>query len=429
MSILKSTRARISAFSGLIFLALILYAADNNHGPVATTPTARPTDLGAALITRRSFPSLSYGIQVFVWWNSGLRSRDLERVRLMRFVYIKQIIDWNDVKAGPDQQYNWINADLVVGETAYRGIKLIARISKPPYWVIKPRDSDPNAPPFDTGAVQQWCHDLATRYKGKIAGYQVWNEPNLAREWDNRPPNPQAYVKLLAACYQGVKVADPDAVVISAPLAPTGNNDATAMNDERYLQGMFDAGLSNYYDVLGLNAPGFASLPERDPGSMPDGQRWQAFRHVEDMRAIQVARGDGAKQVALLEVGWTTDLRDKIKDSEGKLIDNPYRWHAVSDLVQADNLGRAYDYAAKHWRPWVGLMVTIYLPDPTWTEDDEEYWWSIASPREEKLRVAFFTLAHMARYIDDQTIPEIDAGLNYYAPLPAWTPTTPTPAP
>ncbi len=47
-----------------------------------------------------------------------------------------------------------------------------------------------------------FCYALADRYKGKIAAYQVWNEPNLAREWGNQPPNPAQYVELLKVCYQ-----------------------------------------------------------------------------------------------------------------------------------------------------------------------------------------------------------------------------------
>jgi polysaccharide biosynthesis protein PslG len=317
--------------------------------------------------------------------------------------------------------------DLVVGETEYRGLKLVARFGKPPYWVIRSKDSPADEPPYDMQAFADLCRAVAKRYKGKITGYQVWNEPNLDREWDYRTPNPAAYVKFLAACYSAIKSADPDAVVISAPLAPTGTDDKTAMTDERYLQGMFDAGLTNYYDVLGLNAPGYKSPPETAPDDPAlQGNRWQAFRHVEDMRAIQVSRDGGSKQIALLEVGWTRDQRAKIVQN-GKQIDNPYRWHAVTEKEQADYLMRAYEYAAAHWRPWVGLMVTIYMPDPNWTRNDEEYWWSLAEPGNSvQLYAAFFSLANMARYIDDKTIPAIDPGLNDYQPLPPWIPVTPT---
>src|SRR5260221_7734994 len=179
------------AFILLVFVTLILPAC--SPAPVPTlipsntlTPTARPTDLGANLIQHEAFPSLSYGIQAFLWWNAYTRSRDLERVRQMRFDYVKQIVDWADLQPEPDRPYNWQNLDDVAGEVQYRQLKLVARIGKAPYWAERAPGSDENQPPVDLKALETFCHDLAARYKGRIAAYQVWNEPNLDREWSGR---------------------------------------------------------------------------------------------------------------------------------------------------------------------------------------------------------------------------------------------------
>src|SRR5205085_973011 len=48
--------------------------------------------------------------------------------------------------------------------------------------------------------------------------------------------------------------------------------------------------------------------------------RWITFRHVEDIRALMVAYGDGDKQVAVTELGWTSD--DTHPD---------YSWFAVDE--------------------------------------------------------------------------------------------------
>jgi len=74
-----------------------------------------------------------------------------------------------------------------------------------------------------------------------------------------------------------------------------------------------------------------------------------------------VANGDGRKQVAVLELGWTTDK-----------VNPDYAWHAVDEATQADYLVRAYQYAAEHWRPWMGLMTTIYIADWEWTPENEQ---------------------------------------------------------
>src|SRR5258708_23710587 len=135
----------------LVFVTLILPAC--SPAPVPTlipsntlTPTARPTDLGANLIQHEAFPSLSYGIQAFLWWNAYTRSRDLELVRQMRFDYVKQIVDWNALRADPNSPYEWQTLDVVVNETNYRQLKCETAIGKPPDLPNLPPTTHPDDP-------------------------------------------------------------------------------------------------------------------------------------------------------------------------------------------------------------------------------------------------------------------------------------------
>src|SRR5215470_2950871 len=128
--------------------------------PPANTlmPTIRPTNLGANLIQHEAFPSLSYGIQAFLWWNGTTRERDLEHILQMRFNYVKQIFGWNDVRASKEVPYDWSRADLIVAEARYRHINVIARLGQAPYWAIRPQTADPNEPPYDEQAFGEYCH-------------------------------------------------------------------------------------------------------------------------------------------------------------------------------------------------------------------------------------------------------------------------------
>jgi hypothetical protein len=362
---------------------------------------------------------LSYGIQTFLWWDSHFREWDLELVRQMRFGYVKQIFAWKDIQSlGPDY-YDWSIADEIMAEVDYRGLKLIARIGKAPDWALRPLAAVDDVP-INLAAWETYCYELAARYRGRIAGYQVWNEPNLRREWNDNPPNAAGYTKLLAACQRGLKRGDPAAIVISAGLAPTATELPNAIPDDLFLRQLYSHGFAQYYDVLGVNAPGYRSPPTTSPDDPAlDGQRWQSFRHVEDIRRIMVEAGEGAKQVAILEMGWTTDQRETIADQNGNQIPNPYRWHAVTQAQQSEYLVSAYQYAALHWRPWMGLMTMIYLADPGWTEVNEEYWWAISRRHPDyRLLQAFVDLANMERYIDAQLIPTQDSARSPYTPLP-----------
>jgi hypothetical protein len=78
---------------------------------------------------------------------------------------------------------------------------------------------------------------------------------------------------------------------------------------------------------------------------------------------------DGDKQVAVLEMGWTSDK-----------VHPAYAWHAVTEQQKADYLVRAYGWGAQHWSPWISIMCTIYICDPDWDQQDEQYWWAVTNP-------------------------------------------------
>ncbi len=352
-------------------------------------------DAGGFISPWPHLPSPSYAVQAFLWWRPEIALRDIDLIKGMGFGWIKQNFAWRDIEDIAKGHYNWYFPDLIVDEVEAAGLKLLVRIDRQPFWSQGEGASlVENGPPQNLGDFEDFCHVLAGRYRGRIAAYQVWNEPNLSREWGNRPPSAADYVALLQACYAGIKSADPDAIVISAGLAPTGVHSPQAVPDDLFLQAMYDAGAAAHFDVLGLNASGYKAPPETspaeaaDPGNEWGGHRTFAFRHVEEMRAIMEANGDAAKQVAILEMGWTTDARPE----------SPYHWHAVTEAQQADFLVRAYTYARDHW-PWVGLMTTVYVAKYDWTTENEEYWWSITYPSfpHTRVRPAYHALQNMTK--------------------------------
>jgi polysaccharide biosynthesis protein PslG len=340
----------------------------------ACTPDNTVPDLLGDEPVVETFSSPDYGIHTSMWWDPEIIRRDLQLVEEMGFNWVKQKFPWREIEGIEKGQYDWYRPDLIVEETEKAGLELLIRLDRQPFW-SEPLDNQwhDNQPPGDYQDFADFCGAVAERYRGRIAAYQVWNEPNLSREWGLRPPDPVAYTELLKVCYLAIKAADPDAIVISAGLAPTGTDSPDAMPDDRFLQGMYDAGAADYFDVLGLNAPGYRAPPELDPAEAETevygGGRWFAFRHVEDMRALMVDNGDGHKQVAILEMGWTLDQ-----------VNPEYSWFAVDEPTQADYLVRAFEYAAEHWQPWMGLMVAIYIADADWTPANEQWWWSIVLP-------------------------------------------------
>lgn len=311
-------------------------------------------------------------MQAFLWWRPEVADRDLNLIRDAGFTWVKQTLHWIDVelyKGG----FDWRYSDRIVRQAEEKGLHLLFRLNGMPIpgWVQLPDDP---AIPVPVEDFADFCGAVAARYRGRVRAYQVWNEPNLTREWAGRPPNPEGYVRLLSACYIAIKQADPDALVISAGLAPTGTGLPLAMPDADYFAAMYQAGAAPYFDLLGVHAAGFAAPPETPPDEAAanpryGGQRFFCFRHVEDIREIMVRYGDAEKQVAITEMGWTSDP-----------IHPEYSWFAVTEEQKADYLVRAFRYAREHWRPWIGPMFVLAIANPDWTPEDEQYWWAITEP-------------------------------------------------
>src|SRR5215207_10060765 len=87
---------------------------------------------------------------------------------------------------------------------------------------------------------------------------EVWNEPNIDREWPASSINGAQYTQLLAAAYNAIKAANGGTWVISGAPAPTGyfgsaGCGAGGCNDDVFMQQMADAGAARYLDCIGLH--------------------------------------------------------------------------------------------------------------------------------------------------------------------------------
>ena len=342
------------------------------------SPAPEPSATPVPIEPGELMSSPDFGVQAFLWWRPEVADRDLGLIKDAGFHWVKQLFSWQDIEGAGKGQYDWTYTDRLVDQVEKYGLKLIVRVSQDPdrpFWA--------GNPPDNAGDFAEFLTAIATRYKGRIHAYQVWNEPNLAREWGQKRPDPAGYVQILKKAYGAIKDADPNALVVTAGMAPTGTDNNEAMPDMEFYEQMYEAmkgDSDGYFDMLGAHAAGFAAAPEISPDETAatevpyGGERFFAFRHLEDVRGIMERYGDQDKRIVVLEFGWTTDDRP----------DSPYYWHGagagIDESVKGDYLKRAYEWAIENWQPWIALMTVIYMPDVSWTKDTEQYYWSIIGP-------------------------------------------------
>jgi hypothetical protein len=257
------------------------------------------------------------------------------------FTWVVQLLEWREVEPTPGE-YFWEYPDWLVRAGGYYGLNLALRLDHPPEWALS---ANPDGPPVDAVTYARFAGQVATRYRGRVAAYIIWNEPNLAAEWAGRPPNPVAYVALLQAAYQAIKAADPKAIVVSAGLAPTNEVSERALDDRLFLRAMYAAGAKGHFDVLGAHPYGFAYPPDDPPGA----HQGLNFARLANLRQTMIEAGDTHTPIWATEVGWTTAP-----------VGLEQQWLRVTEEQQASYLVETFAKARREW-PWLELLAVWNL--------------------------------------------------------------------
>jgi hypothetical protein len=104
---------------------------------------------------------------------------------------------------------------------------------------------------------------------------EIWNEPNIDKEWPEGQISPQMYTQLLQASYTAIKSRNQTTIVISGAPAPTGffggGCTANGCDDDAYIRGMMAAGARNYMDCIGIHFNAGATPPNETTGHPADG--------------------------------------------------------------------------------------------------------------------------------------------------------------
>jgi len=354
--------------------------------PAAASPTPLPNVAAPTvnLVQDKRVAPVSPAAHVFLWGHREEADRDLKLAKEAGFTWVKQRFEWRNIEKIKKNEFQWHEPDLVIDKINTAGLGIIARMDNQPDWARRDKIFPASGPPDNIEDWKDFVQEFAERYKGKVQIYEIWNEPNISREWGNMKPDPKAYTEMLKVSYTEIKKIDPNAIIVSAGLSPTTEQSDRAISDTVFLKEMYANGAQAYFDMLGVHAPGFKAPPDMDPGAVArdpamsnpgdpspeSAKRAYSFRHAEDIRKIMEENGDSAKQVAFMEMGWTTDSRPN----------SPYNWHSVTPEQQAEYLVKAFQYAKANWSQWAGPMVVLYIPEPEWTANDEQYYWSITNP-------------------------------------------------
>jgi len=339
-------------------------------------------------------PDMRYGFNIA--WSGEAEGTDFNETTMQRvdeagFDSVRIQALWSQME--PVQgKYDFSRLENLLATSERDQKRVLVSIVRSPHWAL-PAGVEEGIP-VDTRPFEDFMRALTAEFGGRVDGWEIWNEQNLAIETGGHV-DAGRYVELLKAGYRGAKAGFAGSTIVFGGLTPTGVVDPSiAIDDVVFLEQIYaynGGEVRGYYDVMGAHPGSNNNSPDQIWPDNPSADGWDNhrsfyFRRIEDIRAVMVANGEQDKPIWITEFGWTTE-----NHAPG------YEYGTFNtEADQAAYLTRAVEIARTEW-PWVTAMYVWNLNfaiglSPT----DEKVPWSVLNP-DWTPRLAFEALRDMPK--------------------------------
>jgi hypothetical protein len=193
---------------------------------------------------------------------------------------------------------------------------------------------------FSPGYIEAYSAFVARLAEIGSDAIEVWNEPNIDREWPTGQVSGESYMRLLRPAYEAIKARNPSTIVISAATAPTGffgGCKAEGCDDDVYYQQLAQAGAANYLDCVGAHYNEGVVSPLATTGDPRNPYPTQYLISNTDRAYLPFA--SSGKPVCYTELGYLTaegydsGLPPGFEWAGGVTVANQAAWLATAAVV------------------------------------------------------------------------------------------------
>jgi hypothetical protein len=239
-------------------------------------------------------------------------------------------------------EFDWHGLDSWVSIAHAHHVGLDYLFLNTPQWASTRPDEKCNrglngcAAPPDDADWTEFVTQLVTRYKGRIASYEMWNEPNAIGFFTGTPAE---IAHLCSLAYPIIKSIDPQAVVVSPSPSSTGWPTPYA----KWLDEFLRAGGGKNVDVISWHAyAGYSNRPANPPEDVAN--------QILSVRAVMAKNGVSDLPLWDTEGSWGTNTSLPDPQEQASYL---ARWY----LIQF-----TYGVARVYWYQWdnpnVGTLWT-----------------------------------------------------------------------
>lgn len=243
----------------------------------------------------------------------------LQRLKRGGVESIRVPISWGSVQPNGPGEWNWSDADTLIGAAAAARVDVLPFLSSAPGWAV-PVDRRFGSSEFlpvrsgkQRSGWRRFVGEAVRRYGPNgsfwrenpqlpprpIHLWQVWNEPNF--KYFVARPNPQEYGKLVNLTYSAAKSADPQAKLIlgglfARPIEATFHvRPPQAYFASTFLEQMYAGTPGIKSKFVGVALHPYTGSWKNLPG------------RIEEVRRVLVANHDAGKSLYITEMGWSSE--------------------------------------------------------------------------------------------------------------------------
>jgi len=250
---------------------------------------------------------------------------------------------WDTYSAWPNLEpekgkWNFQLTDRYVELAEQHHVEVVFPVALSPTWASARQEEKSGygpgnaAEPRDLNDWRNYVLTIATRYKGRVRTYEIWNEPNLKSFYSGSVTQ---LVQLASVAYQTLKEVDPTITVCSPAFTGAGG---VSMFEE-YLK----AGGRKYADVIGYHLYVNPDPPE------------EMVPLIQQVKEAMVRTGAANKPLWNTESGWAIqNAQSVVEPAPGKGYNSVVlpQDGAASYLARAYVLSWASGVSRFYWYSW-----------------------------------------------------------------------------
>jgi len=276
--------------------------------PLAATLAVALALLAATPGPARAAAASPYGVNVHAPVGDQLQPQ-LSRVAQAGVGWIRIDFIWAAVETRRGV-YDWRLYDALVAEARRRDLAILAIIAYTPAWATD--GAEIAGVPRHSADWRRFVTRAAKRYRGRIAVWEVWNEPNLTRFWQGTQQ--QYWDLVLIPAADAIHKTDPKAKVAGPGLAHVASREwhRWLLETLRRAGDRLDVVTHHLYD-----AGGYADVTKKLDGSTQFANQpglWDVV--APSVREVLKAADARAKPFWLTETGWQSDMVGEAAQAE-----------------------------------------------------------------------------------------------------------------